>query len=103
MGELLAFEGVWSAELIKRMVPVAMTIEADQAEARYLTFRAAVGSIFAPETGKVFTGWLDQVRNHARSQAAPDGRAAKRREAAEAIREGFGQLGIVARRKGGRK
>lgn len=66
MAELLDPDGVWDQDLIALMLPVAIELEADQAEATFGAVAAAASSLFSKEGPEAFRQGLDRVRGEVR-------------------------------------
>lgn len=58
MEELLAWDSVWSQDLLDLMTRVAEEIEATRDERQYM----AVASLFSKGGGQKFMAWIDRIR-----------------------------------------
>lgn len=66
MAEILDPDGVWDEDLIALMLPVAIELEADQAEATFGAVAAAASSLFSKEGPEAFREGLKRVRGEVR-------------------------------------
>ncbi len=63
MAEVLDFYGVWSQDLIELMLPVALQLETERAEASFGSTMAAVGSLFDKKAAEVFMAGIAKVKH----------------------------------------
>ncbi len=68
MSELLAWDGPWSPDLIRLMLPVAVEIHAKRDLSFYQGALAAVASIFKKEVGKEYSDSLEDVLQKVREE-----------------------------------
>jgi len=66
MGELLDLDGVWDEQLIGTMLPVAMELQADEAQMQFGAVSAAVSQISGGKAAREFRAGLNRVRDQAR-------------------------------------
>jgi len=100
MAELLAWDGVWSRWLLELMFPVALEMEADDAQRQFGAVSAAIAGSFKPEGAKPFLEGLNRVRREARGESsgsAADGSPAKK------MLEIFGKLNLAKAAKGAKR
>jgi len=62
MGELLDPRGVWTVELVELMLPVAMEIEAEEAERTFGAVAAAAASLFDKKAPRAFREGIKRIR-----------------------------------------
>lgn len=106
MAELLDPNGVWTAELLALMIPVAIEVEADTAMMYFGASAAAVSIIGGKKGADGYTAGLQRTKQNAKAamRAArglpPDKPAAKPGEtAAEQFMDVMAQMGMRPRRK----
>lgn len=62
----MALDGVWDEKLISTMLPVAMELQADEAQMQYGAVSAAVSQLAGGKAAKSFRSGLARVRDQAR-------------------------------------
>lgn len=66
MGELLDLDGVWDQKLMGLMLPVAMELQADEAQMQFGAVSAAVSQLSNGKAAKAFRDGLNNIRDQAR-------------------------------------
>lgn len=106
MAELLDPNGVWTAELLALMLPVAIDLEADTALMHFSASAAAVSMIGGKKGADAYTANLRGLKAQARgamrqSRGLPAQKPPEKpgESAAEQMLSIFGQMGLRPKRK----
>lgn len=92
--ELLAWDGCWTFSVIKRMVPVAVEIEAENTEQLFAAVRAGAGALFDKRVAEKFQEAIGAIKEQAR-EAREGG---PKKTAAEAFMKVFAKMGLRPQR-----
>jgi hypothetical protein len=66
MGDLLDLDGVWDEQLMGLMLPVAMELQADDAQIQFGAVSAAVSQLAGGKAAREFRAGLGRIRDQAR-------------------------------------
>lgn len=98
MGEVLAIDGVWDTDLIETMLPVAIKLQADDAETLYGATAAAVSTISGGKAAKEFMKGLANIKDQAlrsmRKVRGADNKDPRISEAADKMTQIAQKLGL---------